>query len=175
MSKLHNVARLAAILRGVTIAAMVVLPITIAGGLLVTPLVPDMLDIDMPVSPDATRGQLLGAIVIGLANPLILLWTLNKMRRLFAAYTRGEILTDDCALLIQKIGQGFVALAIATFVLRPIQMVLLTMANPPGERSLTIGLNSEMLFFALSGGLIIIIGWAMREASAAAAENRSFV
>jgi hypothetical protein len=175
MTKLHNVPKLAGVLRGVTIAAMIVLPITITGGLLTTPLVPEALNTDIVVSPDATRAQLITSVVLNLLSPMILFLTLNEMRKLFGSYVKGEILTDHCARLIQRIGQGFLALAIVPFILRPVQSAILTLANPPGGRSISIGLDSEMLFFALSGGLIIVIGWAMREASAAASENRSFV
>ncbi|MEL6683192.1 MAG: hypothetical protein AAFQ09_11180 [Pseudomonadota bacterium] len=127
------------------------------------------------LSEDTTRIQIVAALSLGLINPLILVFTLNAMRKLFAAYKKGEVLTDGSALLIQRIGQGFLALALATFLLRPIQVLLLTITNPPGQRSIAIAVNSEMIFIALSGGLILVIGWAMREASAAAAENRSFV
>ena len=175
MSEIHKVSKLARILRWLTVTGMVLLPLAIIIAVATGPLTPHTINVDFAVSPDATATQILVAVILGMVNPLILLLTLNEMRKLFGAYGKGEILTDHCARLIQRIGQGFVALAIATFVLRPIQMVLLTMANPPGERSVAIGLNSEMIFFALSGGLIIVIGWAMREASAAAAENRAFV
>ncbi len=175
MSELHRVSKLARILEWLTVTGMVLLPLAIIIAVAAGPLTPQTINVDFAVSPDATATQILIAFGLGMINPLILLLTLNEMRKLFGAYRTGEILTDHCARLIQRIGQGFVALAIATFLLRPIQMVLLTMANPPGERSVAIGLNSEMIFFALSGGLIIVIGWAMREASNVASENRSFV
>jgi len=175
---LNHVSKWAAILRGVTIAAMIVLPVTVLGGLFNTPLVPAALNgtLDgVAVSPDATSGQLITVVALNLISPLILLLTLNEMRKLFGAYVEGHVLTENSARLIQRIGQGFLALAVVPFVLRPIQTVLLTLANPPGERSLAIGLDSDMIFFALSGGLIMVIGWAMREASDVAAENKSFV
>ncbi len=175
MSNLEHVRKLAGVLRGITIAAMVVLPLVIVGGLAALPLTPDVLSVDITPSPDATRTQLILAAGLSLLRPLILLWTLNEMRKLFGAYISGDVLTDHAARLIQRIGQGFVAMAVVPFLLRPVQSVLLTMANPPGQRSLAVGLDSEMIFFALSGGLIIVIGWAMREASAAAAENRAIV
>ncbi len=178
MSQLNRVSKWAAVLRGITIAAMVVLPITIIGGLFNTPLVPQALNgalEGVAVSPDATRGQLIAVVALNLISPLILLLTLNEMRKLFGAYIAGQVLTESSARLIQRIGQGFLALAIVPFILRPIQSVLLTLANPPGERSLAVGLDSDMIFFALSGGLIMVIGWAMREASDVASENRSFV
>ncbi len=175
MPKPNDVTKLAGVLRGLTIAAMIVLPVTVIGGLIAMPLVPEMFSGDFTVSPDATSAQLTAAVALNLFSPLILIWTLNEMRKLFESYSKGEILTDHCALLIQRIGQGFLALAIVPFVLRPIQSVILTWANPQGGRSLAIGLNSDMIFFALSGGLIVVIGWAMRDASFAASENRSFV
>ncbi|WP_108815613.1 DUF2975 domain-containing protein [Loktanella sp. Alg231-35] len=178
MSQLTRVSKWAAVLRGITIAAMVILPLTIVGGLFNTPLVPEALNGTLdgaPVSPDATRGQLMTVVALNLIAPLILLLTLNEMRKLFGAYVEGQVLTENSARVILRIGQGFLALAVVPFILRPIQTVLLTLANPPGERSLAIGLDSDMIFFALSGGLIMVIGWAMREASDVAAENKSFV
>ncbi|MEO1640056.1 MAG: hypothetical protein AAFU41_12525 [Pseudomonadota bacterium] len=162
----------AAILRGLTVAAIVVLPITIALGLAMA--LPSMLP--ATAQADAARGwQLSVAVLVGLLNPAILLWVLNQMRLLFDAYTKGAVLTADNAALIQRIGQGFLALACAPLFIQPVQTVLLTLSNPPGQRSLSIGVESDMVFFALSGGLIIVIGWAMKEASSVAAENRAFV
>lgn len=178
MSKLSHVSRWAAILRGFTIAAMIVLPVAITGELLNTPLVPEALSGSLngiTASPDATRGQMFTAVALTLISPFILLLTLNEMRKLFSEYIKGHVLTEASARLIQRIGQGFLALAIVPFVLRPVQAILMTLANPPGERSLAIGLDSDMIFFALSGGLIVVIGWAMREASDIVAENKSFV
>lgn len=178
MSKLDQVSKWAAVLRGVTIGAMVVLPITITGGLLTTPLVPETLNSalgDVAVSPNATRAQLISVIVLNLISPVILFLTLNEMRKLFGAYVQGQVLTQASARLIQRVGQGFLALAIVPFLIKPVQSVLLTLANPPGERSLAVGLDSDMIFFAISGGLIMVIGWAMREASDIATENKSFV
>lgn len=175
MQNLNRVVKLAGVLGWATVAVMVVLPVGLGVALVTTPLTPEHWYIDLPVSPDATRTQLATALILGLIAPLILLLTLNEMRKLFAAYRQGEVLTDHCARLIQRIGQGFLTLAIVSFVVYPIQSVLLSFANPPGDRSLMIGLDNEMVFFALSGGLMIVIGWAMREASDVAAENRSFI
>ena len=178
MAQLHNVSKWARIMRGLTVAAMAALPLAILGGLLTTPLelsaVRDAFA-DAPLSAEATRGQLIAVVALNLISPLILILTLNEMRKFFAAYAAGGVLTNANARLIQRIGQGFLALAIAPFILRPIQTVLLTLANPPGQRSIAITVDSDMLFFALAGGLIIVIGWAMREASDVAAENKSFV
>ena len=143
MSKLKDVAKLASVLHGLTVAALVLLPIAIVGTIAVTPLVPDSLNTTLQVSPDITRTQMILFLIVNLISPLILIWTLNEMRKLFGAYAKGEILTDRCAGLILRIGKGLLALAVASFVIRPIETVLVTLANQPGDRSLSIGLASE--------------------------------
>lgn len=178
MSHIQRVTTLASILQGFTIAAMIGLPLAIISGLLTTPLSPEVVAQSLPgisAAPDATMPQLVTVVALNLLSPLILLLALNQMRQLFGHYAKGEVLSHRCARRIQRIGQGLLALAILPLAVQPIQSVLLTLANPPGQRSVSVGINSEMLFFALAGGLIIVIGWAMREASDVAAENRTFV
>ena len=175
MSKLHQLSKLADVLRWLTVAVMFLLPLAIAFSLFTQPMTPVLVASGLAVSASVTQAQMLLTLAVGLISPIILLLTLNEMRKLFVAYSRGEVLTDHCATLIQRIGQGFLALAFTSFFARPIQTLLLTMSNPAGERSIAVGLSSEMVFFALSGGLIIVIGWAMREASDVASENRSFI
>lgn len=167
MSELIKVSRLARFLHVVTVVAMIGLPITIVGGLITTPLTPAALNdtVDgITTSMDATRWQLITVVVLNLLRPLVLFLTLNEMRRLFDLFAKGEILTDHSADLIKDIGQGFLALAIIPFVLNPVQSGLLTLANGPGDRSIAISFSNEMFISALAGGVIIVIGGAMREA-----------
>ncbi len=175
MSKLHMLSKRANLLRWLTMAGMILLPLAVIISLVMSPLTPATVQVDFAVSPDATQTQLMIALALGLLKLGILLFILNTMRKLFTAYAAGEVLTDHCALLIQRIGQGFLALAAATFLLHPLQMLVLTLANPPGQRSIAITVDSEIVFFALSGALIVIIGWAMREASDIATEHKSFI
>ncbi len=174
----HDIRKWAAVLRGLTIAVMVLLPLAVVFALISTPLTPANVPqaINRPdVADAATRGQLLTVTALNLIRPLILIWTLNEMRKLFDEYRVGRVLTDACARIIQRVGYGFLALALIPLVLQPVQSVLMTWANPAGQRAISLSVNSDMLFFALSGGLIIVIGRAMRDAAEAAAENRSFV
>ena len=178
MYHLRRVERWARLLEWITAIGPVVIPIAIVAALLITPITPDALDQrlkNLAVSPSATPLQMYSAVVLKLIPAVILLFTLNSMRQLFGSYRQGRIITDRCAFLIQRIGQGFLALALAPFLLHPMVSCLLSWANPSGERSISISLSSEMFFFAVAGGLIIIVGWAMREASDLASENRAFV
>lgn len=111
----------------------------------------------------------------GLVPMLAWLWTLDQMRRLFGCYKTGAVLTNQSARFIQRIGVGCMAVALAQMVLIPIQSLILTYANPVGERAISVGLNSDMLGFLIVAGMMTVIGWAMGEAAAAANENKGFI
>ena len=127
------------------------------------------------VSAEISQGLIIASVIIGLVPMIVWVWTLDQMRRLFACYKIGAVLSDRSAHFIQRIGFGLMGIGLAQLALVPIQSLLLTISNPPGERSLSIGLTSDMLGFLMAAGMMIIIGWAMREASDVAAENRAFV
>ena len=178
MTHLDRVSSLAKWLHIATLFYMVVLPIGIMVSLVLSPVDVETAQariVSVAVSQDATQVQLWTAVLLQFLPVAVLLWTLNQMRLLFLSYQRKDVLTDQCARLMQRIGFGFLALAIVPFVLIPVQSVLLSWANPAGQRSLTVSLSTDMLGFALAAGLLIVIGWAMRDASDVAAENRAFV
>ncbi len=178
MTQLNRLRKWARFLEWTTLLSLMAIPSAIIVGLVISPITPVSLNqrLDaLTVSPSATNVQMYAAIGLNLIPVVVLLFTLNTMRKLFSAYHKGEVFTDACARLIQSIGRGFVSLALLPFVLHPILSVLLSISNPPGQRSISVNVSSEMIFFALSGGLIIVIGWAMRQASELASENRAFV
>lgn len=178
MNRLYRVEKWARGLEWVTAISLIAIPVAIIAGLLRSPITPEALDAALEnhvVSPSTTQLQLYLAIGIMLIPPVIVMFTLNAMRKLFRLYRQGHILTESCALFIQRIGQGFLALALVRLLMRPLLSGVLSLARPPDERSIAFILNGEMYFFAVSGGLILMIGWAMREASRVAAENRAFV
>lgn len=129
----------------------------------------------LAVSADIPQHFIVASVVAGIVPVLVWLWTLDQMRRLFACYKVGAVLTDQSARFIQRIGLGFMAVALVQIVMIPVQSLILTFANPAGERSISVGLNSDMLGFLIAAGLMTVIGWAMGEAAAAAQENQAFV
>lgn len=178
MTRKCPVARWSQVLEWMTTFSLVVIPVATIVTLSIIPITPEVLGLkwdNLAVSPAVTRTQMYTATALNLIPMAILLLTLNTMRRLFGRYRQGQILTNDCATLIRRIGQGFLALSLAPLVLRPVSSVLLTMGNPPEARSISFGVSSEMVFFALAGGLIMVIGWAMGEAADLASENRAFI
>lgn len=120
-----------------------------------------------------TKALLTAAIGAVMLPPALLL--LAEMRRLFRGYAKGEVLTAQSAIHIRRIGQCLVGLAGLGVIIPTLQGIALTADNPTGSRVLAIALTSDTIGFALAGGLLVVIGWAMAEAARAAEENASFI
>lgn len=129
----------------------------------------------LPPETVITAAKAMVATAIGALSLCPMLTTLLQMRGLFDRYRHGEILTDACAHHILRIGQSVFALAIFTIVAPTLQILILTADNPGGGKILSIGINDAMLGLSLAGALLVVIGWVMREAARAAAENAEFV
>jgi amino acid transporter len=129
-----------------------------------------------PILPSGTsvsplQGTLGAAVAVFSLFPLV--GAFLAMRRLFSRYRRGEILTDACADDIRLTGQALILVA-ATVVVPMLQLLIVSW-NAPGGRLLSVGIDGGTLGFVLSGAMLTIIGWVMREAARAADENRGFV
>ena len=124
--------------------------------------------------PESTTARL-GALLVGLLPLVIFVWTLEQMRGLFQTYAHGAVLTAEAAQRIVDIGKGFLALALAPLVVKPVTSVLSSLGNPRGERELVLTVDSNTFFFALISGLLIVIGFAMRQAAEMAEDHRAIV
>ena len=108
-------------------------------------------------------------------KPLVLMGAFWQMTRLFSHFKSGEVLTEVVAICIKRIGQCLLGAAVISFVTVPLQSLLISLNKTAGARSVSVAISSDMILFAMAGGLIIVIGWAMREAASVAQENRAFV
>lgn len=129
----------------------------------------------LAVSEAVSQTQLWLALLLGFIPFGIGLWLLVTMRALLGLYAQGQALSVDAAGDIRRIGLGLLALGVLPIVIRPVQGVLLSWNNPPGERMLSVFFGSNDIGFLLGGAVMLMIGWAMAEAAEAAAENRAFV
>ena len=168
-----RIARLSAGLYWLCSLLMAVLPVVVLWGLATSVADPGWMAArfaDLPAVTRMTPGKAALANGIGAVSLPVLLLTFAQMRGLFARYRQGEILSDPCALHVLRIGQSLVVLAGLGVLLPTLQRLALTFDNPPGARVLAIGLDSGSLGMALAGGLLVVIGWVMREASRELAE-----
>lgn len=126
-----------------------------------------------PVSLDfGTRLAGFGVSSIPLA---VLFYALHQAYALFDAYRLGHAFPEHAPLRLRRIGLSMLALS----VLRPITNCLLglvlTAANPPGQKLLVIGLSIDDYMIAIFGGLILAIAHVMIEANRLADDNRQII
>ncbi len=164
---------LASLLHGATLACQIALPLILLG--IVVALAMGTLPYPAP-GPTAPTGVFLWAgVAIGLVPALALMWALDTLRRLFARYKAGDVLTEPSARLSRQTGKALLLLAVLKIAVQPLQSALLTWQSPPGSRAIAISVGQAEIGFLLAAGLLTVIGWAMTEAARAADENRSFV
>ncbi|QDC08286.1 hypothetical protein FHY55_03080 [Oceanicola sp. D3] len=176
MSNTLSVSRWAAVLRVLTFIAMGILIAALVFAIVWAAL-PAELRRAAGIEPGVELSPLHRASVaaLGALPSLALLYVLREMARLFGRYAQGETLTHHCAAHILRIGTGLLVAVALELLARPLQTTLASLANPPGERVLAISLEGADLGQVLAGGLMVVIGWAMREAAVVAEENRGFI
>jgi Protein of unknown function (DUF2975) len=173
-----RIARLSDWLFWISTALAWVLPLTVIAAILRGWFDPAALMARFPGLPSGTvttpfQGTLVAAVAVVAVYPLVA--ALLAMRSLFARYRTGEILTDACAGDILRVGRALFLVAAVTVVVPMLQLLILSWNAGPGEWVLSIGLDQGTLGFLVSGGLLVVIGWVMREAARASEENRGFV
>ncbi|MDZ4096097.1 MAG: DUF2975 domain-containing protein [Paracoccaceae bacterium] len=162
----------------VSSALLIVMPAVVIAALLQGWAAPAGIPMRFPGLPPETEITLAKAIAVTVIDTLALipmLTMLFQMRGLFDRYRHDEILSDTCAHHILRIGQSLLALAAITIGAPTLQLLLLTADNPDGAKILSIAVDGTMLGLVLAGALLVTIGWVMREAARAAAENAEFI
>lgn len=103
------------------------------------------------------------------------IYTLEQSRRLFAQFSQRRIFDFATSDIITRIGVGLLIVVCSATLVYTLQVLILTWTNPVGQRALSIMFDDSDVGFLLSAGLLMIIGWAMRDATSLAEENREFV
>jgi uncharacterized membrane protein (DUF485 family) len=129
--------------------------------------------------PTTPHGLVLASLV--LAIPIsVALYGLLAVRRMFAAFARGDVFTAQAARHLQV----FAATVLAQAALRPLTaagLAVLGGANPPEERASTIAfsiddyLSIHDYFALIAGGVLLAAATVMRDAARIAEENAGFV
>lgn len=130
---------------------------------------------DVPILGDLSLWAWLGSVVVAAAVMTVAIYVLLQVHQLFDIYRAGDLLSAAAATRISRIGKGTLLLAIASVLAHPVLTVLLTSANPVGQRAVSLALSSNDASLLLLAGLLTVIGRALREAAAVAAENKAFV
>jgi len=129
--------------------------------------------VGVPVNLDGmTRAA---GFAVSMVPMLVLFFILHQAYALFDAYRVGNVFSADAPVRLRRIGLGMILLG----ALRPITLtvlgIVLTIANPPGQRILSVAISIDDYMIAAFGGLILAIGHVMAEAKRLSDENRDFV
>ena len=128
------------------------------------------------VFPENTPlSKIIISIVMMMAMVGAILYTLWQMRKLFARYAKGESLTTGCAEAIRKTGIGLVWIVILDTFMMPVQSYVISSIISPEDVSVEVDISAASIGLLLAGGLIVLVGWVMREAVDVAEENARFV
>lgn len=103
---------------------------------------------------------------------LILLWTAMQ---LFAGYRRGEIFAPRAAMRLRRIGLMLVLMAPVSILGDLLTVLLLTLDNAPGGKSLSLSIDDGDIYAVVIGLIIMAVGQIMTEALRLSEENQSFV
>ena len=171
-----ELARLSRVLGVVALAGIPALTAAWAWGVVSAP--PEGLLASLGPLPEGTRPQgaraalALGLTALPLAATLGALWEAAGLLR---AYAGGDVLGAEPAARIGRIGRWLLTLSVLWVLVPTLQVLLVTWGNPPGARQLSVTLHEGVYLAALAGGLMAVIGAAMRRAAAARAELDGFV
>ncbi len=98
-----------------------------------------------------------------------------EVRRFFALLGRSAIFDRAAPRILVRLGWIAIGLSIAGVLVRTLIVLVMTSANPPGQRQLAIGISSSDIAALMMGLLFLAFALVMQEALIIEDENRGFV
>jgi hypothetical protein len=114
------------------------------------------------------------AAVTGVPLALLLLgvW---QAKRCFAQFAQGHVFTAQATGYLRSMAGWVAAAALAAIVAGTVVSVLLTLNNPPGMRSLAVGVSSNHVFTLFFAALVWLMADVIGQGQALAEENERFI
>ena len=113
---------------------------------------------------------LLSAIPVGLV--MVGVW---RLRQLFGLYRTGVLFSAQSAGYLHAFATLLFISGLVSPFTRALTSVVLTMGNPPGQRTLAFTLGSTDFSKLFIAGVLLAIAWILREGYRLAQENEAFV
>jgi len=98
-----------------------------------------------------------------------------EMARLFSGFSKQAILVPDTGKHLRRTGILLFLFAVLSPVARTFGALAVTLANPPGQRLVSVSLDSQDMVLALIAVLLLMLGHVMAEAAQIADDNRQIV
>lgn len=106
---------------------------------------------------------------------VVFVLTMLVLFQLFRRLATGTVLDARNAQLVSRVGLGFVIFAATAMASNTLATLILTAANPPGERVLTIGFTTSDIGAFAAGFAFWGLGSVLGEAARVADDNASIV
>ena len=125
---------------------------------------------NLPESP-----VLLAAAATASLPVLLFLYCLFLLWKLFGLAGQRKLYDSDGQSILVRLGALAMITAVLGVVVRMVVALLMTSANPPGQKQLMLAIGSGEIVSLLLGILFFIFSRVLQEASALDRENKSFV
>ena len=119
--------------------------------------------------------SLLLGYVITLMQMGIVIYGLAWLRRLFGLYAEGLIFEHENVACLRRVSLAVIAWAPAKTVFNALIGIAVTLPNPPGQRLLTLGVDSDQVLALFGGFALLTISWVMEEGRKVTAEQSLIV
>ena len=166
--------RLAAVLRWALLAVAAAIPATVA---LVAALAPEWVLqraglAGLPLDAAAAEPwRLRAAVLVGAVPSLVLIWGLVRLSTLFRRVAEGEVFSEPGARALRDFAAAVLGHAALAPPAHSAVVLVLTLANPPGQRQLSIALGSDDVAGVVIGLVFLAVAWILREGRRIADEN----
>lgn len=114
--------------------------------------------------------RLLGLILSSMQLSL-LAFSLFSVAKVFRAFANNEWFVPQIGKQLHLFGFALAIYGVTSPLVRTLMALLITWNNPPGQRILLINFSGNDFIIALVGLLIMLLGYAMREATRISDEN----
>lgn len=102
-------------------------------------------------------------------------WALWSLRALFLRYAQGEVFSPRALKLLNNVATALFAGVIVSFAMHAPISLLLSWAQGPGHRAISLAFGTGDLGTLFEAGVVLVIARVMREAGRLADENAKFV
>ena len=115
-----------------------------------------------PITVNALT-RILGFLVSTLPYS-IMMYCLYQLIQIFKNYEKGQIFVLNNVNCYRKLGYALFAKVVAGMIYDPLISIIMTFQNPPHHRLISISFSGADFATLLTGGVILLISWVMKEA-----------
>lgn len=111
------------------------------------------------------------AIAVGAIPSLVLIWGLARLSTLFRRVAEGEVFSEPGARALRDFAVAVLAHAALAPLAHTAVVLVLTLANPAGQRQLSLAFGSDDVAGVVIGLVLLAVAWILREGRRIADEN----